>query len=405
MPAERIDLPLATSGPLFIIVLGSLIAFGPLSIDMYLPAFPRLQSVFATDEQGVQLTLSLFVVGYALGQFIHGPISDRIGRRPVLIAGIGIYAVTSALCATATSIEQLIALRFLQAFGASVGTVLGRAIIRDLHSGSEAARMLSLTLMGVSVAALVAPLIGGQVLRYADWEAIFHLLGLIGVGAMVLAWAMIPETLPPERRRRTPMTNIVRDCLVILRHRHAVGYMVCGALSFATMFAQLSGTPFVYITLHGVAPEHFGWLFAANIIAVMAGSWLNSRLVVRYGLRAMMTLGMMVALAGGAGLLLTAATGFGGLVGIVVPIMVMMAPHNLINANAGAAALEHFPDLAGTASALLGFIRFGAGAVSGAAVGWFYDGSALPMAAVVFVCVTASVAVFWLVAREAPAHR
>jgi DHA1 family bicyclomycin/chloramphenicol resistance-like MFS transporter len=394
---------LATSGRLFLVVLGSLIAFGPLSLDMYLPAFPRLQAVFGADVSAVQLTMSVFVVGYAIGQFVHGPISDRVGRRPVLMAGIVLYVVTSAACALATSIEALIGLRFLQAFGASVGTVLGRAIIRDLETGPAAARMLSLALMGVSVAALVAPLLGGQVLRFADWDVIFWIQALIGVFAIALAYAMIPETLPVERRRHTPYTHVAHDCLTVLRHRQALAFIFCGALSFATMFAQLSGTPFVYIGIFGVAPENFGWLFAANIIAVMAGSWLNSRLVVRLGLRTMMIAAMLVAFTGGALLLVMAWLDAGGLMGIVIPIVILMSPHNVINANAGAAALEYFPHIAGTASALLGFVRFGMGAISGVAVGLLYDGTAFPMALVVFVCVTLSCAVFFFGTQKAPA--
>jgi DHA1 family bicyclomycin/chloramphenicol resistance-like MFS transporter len=369
-------------------------------MDMYLPGLPTLATYFSTTAGKAQLTLSGFTVGFAVGQLIYGPVSDRLGRKWVLVSGIALYTVASLLCATATDIDDLILFRVLQALGGGAGVVLTRAIIRDLYSREAGARALSLMLLVPSLAALIGPFIGGQLLVWAEWRDIFWLLTACGGFTLILAVMRLPETLPRDRRHATSPARVMREYALILRDRRPMGYMICGAFSFAAMFAQLSGTPFVYIEIFGVAPEYFGFLFALNIVGIMIGSFINSRLVTRFGIRRMLAFGTSMALLGGGLLAAFATLGVFGLAGIVVPIAIFMMPHNIVNANATAGALEPFPHIAGAASALIGAIRFGAGALVGALVGFLHDGTALPMAWVIAACAILSAGAFWFLTGE-----
>lgn len=383
-----------------IALLGTMSAFGPLSMDMYLPSLPTLAQFFSTSAGKAQLTLSGFTFGFAAGQLIYGPVSDRFGRKWVLISGVALYVVASYLCATASGVDMLILMRFLQALGGGAGVVLTRAIVRDLYSQEAGARALSLMLLVPSLAALIGPFIGGQILLWADWRYIFWLLAGFGVFILVLAFYKLPETHSAEKRHPTSVSKILRDYLTVLFDRQALGYMLCGAFSFAGMFAQLSGTPFVYIEIFGVAPEHFGFLFALNIVGIMAGSFLNSRLVIRLGIRRMLVVGTTMALCGGLLLAILATVDYGGLAGIVTAIVIYMIPHNITNANATAGALEKFAHIAGTASAMIGAVRFATGAAVGALVGMLHDGTAIPMAYVIAGCGLASAGSFWFLTRD-----
>lgn len=390
----------AVAGTAIILILGTLSSFGPMSMDMYLPAMPTIEKDFLTTASNAQLTLSSFTIGFAVGPLLYGPLSDRFGRRPLLLFGIAFYVFAGLMCAVTESISALITLRFFQALGGAAGLVLTRAIVRDLWSGTESARILSLSLLIVSLSALIAPFIGGYLLKFFGWRSIFWLLSGYGVLTLALAWFALPETLPQARRQVTSFWQIIPQYFVVFRHRRAMGYMLCGGFSFAGMFAQLSGTPFVYIEVFGVAPEHYGFIFAVNIIAIMCGSWLNSQLVGRFGVRPMLQFGLAIALIGGTILAFCAWSGLGGLYGIAIPIALYMFPHNLVNANAASASLEYFPDIAGTASAVLGLIRFGTGASVGALVGLLYDGSALPMSFVLAGCGVGAILTYFLMTRE-----
>tara|TARA_Y100000588_G_scaffold230317_1_gene244035 strand:+ start:1261 stop:2472 length:1212 start_codon:yes stop_codon:yes gene_type:complete len=394
-------MPSSATGAAVIIILGILTAFGPISMDMYLPSFPELVHYFKTTPSKAQLTLSAFTIAFGIGQLIYGPISDRMGRRYVLLAGIAIYAVASVLCVLTNSIDELIIARFFQALGGAAGIVLSRAIIRDLFDKLEGARALSLMLLVPSLAALISPFVGGYILKFfGDWRLIFWVLTCFGVIAFILGVLKLPETHPPEKRTSSSFSKILNDYISVVCHRRAAGYMICGGLSFATMFAQLSGTPFIYIEIFGVAPENFGLLFSLSVFAIMGGSYLNSRLVIRFGVRRMLAVGTTIALIGGIGLAISANYGAFGLFGIVIPVIIFMTPHNMVNANATAGALEYFPHIAGTASAMLGFIRFGTGALVGALVGYFHDGTALPMAYIIACCVIGSAAAFWFLTGD-----
>lgn len=374
-----------------VICLGLVAALAPLSIDMYLPSFPAIGREFGASAAQIQLTLSGYMIGFTLGQLGYGPLSDRFGRKYVLLSGITIYVVMTLLCATAGDTETLTIYRFFQAIGGGAGTVLSRAIIRDRYSGVQMARVMSLMLTIILFAPMIAPVIGGYVLVWFGWRAVFWTLAICGVLAIGVVLFGIKESLPPERRSKPGVGPLLRGYAAVLSHRQAIGYILTGGITFGALFAFLSGAPFVFIEFYGIAPEHLGFIFTLNVLGVMAGGWLNSKLVMTEGVFQMMTLGVWLLFAGAVALFLLIATNVWGVWGVILGIVFFTLPLNLINANAAAGALEFFPDNAGTASAVVGAVRYGCGAISGICVGLLYDGTAMPMGWVVLGCSALSV--------------
>ncbi len=370
-------------GPGFIALLGALTAFGPLSIDMYLPAMPSLAESFGTSPSRVQLTLSAFFLGFGAGQLVYGPLSDRWGRKPPLLAGIGLYVGASVLCALSTRVGPLIALRLLQGLGACAGPLIARAVVRDVYERDRAARMLSLMMLVMGAAPLLAPLLGGQLLLAFGWRSIFAVLAGFGVLCFLGAWLGLRETLDDARRSGAGVGPMFARYGQLLRHRAYVGYTLSSGAAYAGMFAYFAGSPFVFITLYGVPAEHYGFLFALNVIGLMIGAAVNSRLVLHYGADRLLRGGVAAVALSGCALVVAALTGAAGLSGLVIPLLGFIASLSFIGANAMAGALSGFPHMAGTASALAGTIQFGLAAVSGALVGALHDGTAVPMAAVI----------------------
>lgn len=369
-----------------VICLGLVATLAPLSIDMYLPSFPTLREDFGATAAQIQLTLSGYMLGFTLGQLGYGPLSDRFGRRPVLLVGIIIYIVMSGLCALATDAETLATFRFFQAIGGAAGTVLSRAIIRDRFTGAYMASAMSLMLTFILFAPMVAPVFGGYLLVWVGWRAIFWTLATCGVLAILIVLFGIRESLPPERRIQPGIRSLLKGYGMVLRHRQALGYVLSGGATFGALFAFLSGAPFVFIEFYGVAPEHLGYIFTLNVVGVMAGGWMNSKLVVRHGVWEMMTLGVYLLFAGALFVYVLVATNILGVWGAILGIVVFTLPLNMINANAAAGALEYFPDNAGSASAVVGSVRYGCGAVSGVCVGLLHNGTAMPMVWVIVGC-------------------
>lgn len=377
------------------ICLGLVAALAPLSIDMYLPSFPAIAQDLGATAAQIQLTLSVYILGFTLGQLAYGPMSDRFGRRPVLLSGICLYVAMSVLCATAPDAESLTLYRFFQAIGGGAGTVLSRAIIRDRYEGVIMAKVMSLMLTIILFAPMIAPVIGGYLLVWFGWRAVFWTLvgaGILAIGVVIFG---IKESLPPERRAAPGFAPVLRGYVTVLCHKKALGYILAGGVTFGALFAFLSGAPFVFIEYYGVAPEHLGFIFTLNVLGVMGGGWLNSRLVTTRGIREMMTMGVWLLFAGAIILFALIATDILGLWGAILGIVFFTLPLNMINANAAAGTLEFFPHNAGTASAVVGAVRYGCGAISGVVVGLLHDGSAMPMAWVILGC--SAISVFFLV--------
>lgn len=381
MPAPPTEVRIGGAG--FTVILSALTAFGPLSIDMYLPALPALADSFGTTPSRVQLTLSAFFLGFGVAQLVYGPLSDRWGRKPPLLAGIGLYVGASVLCAISARIAALIVLRLLQGLGACAGPLIARAMVRDVYDRDRTAYMLSLMMLIMGAAPLVAPLLGGQLLVAFGWRSIFGVLSGFGVLCFLGAWLGLAETLDDAKRSRASVAAMVARYGTLLRDRAYVGYTVSSGAAFAGMFAYFAGSPFVFIRLYGVPAQNYGFLFALNAIGLMICAAVNSRLVLLFGADRLLRHGVAAVAMAGAALLLAAATGWGGLPGLVVPLLVFIASISFIGANAMAGALAAFRHVAGTASALAGTIQFGLGALSGAAVGALHDGTAVPMAAVI----------------------
>jgi DHA1 family bicyclomycin/chloramphenicol resistance-like MFS transporter len=385
---------------LLLFVLGTLTAFGPLSIDMYLPSLPTIQAELGTSASRVQLTLAAFMAGLGLGQLAYGPLSDRFGRRRPLLVGIALYILASAACAFAPSVEWLIALRFLQAVGGAAGAVIARAIVRDHYSGREIARVLSLLMLIMGAAPILAPLLGGQVLSVAGWRSIFGVLAVLGAIALVLVLVAIPGVAPRAGQPGTasPLGTSLR---VLLTDRRFLTATFAGGFAQSGMFAYISGSPFVFMEVLHVTPGRFAWLFAMNALGLIGASQLNRRLLARRSPeRIAVSAGLFMVLMG-ATLLVLAVSGLGRVYTLAPALFLFISSIGFVTPNAAALALEDHGARAGVASAVLGSLQFAVSAAASACVGLFNDGSMLPMAAVMAVCAGAS----WLTALGMPARK
>jgi DHA1 family bicyclomycin/chloramphenicol resistance-like MFS transporter len=376
-----------------IVVLGALSAFGPLSLDMYLPGLPDLADDLGSSASAAQLTLTACMIGLAAGQLLAGPLSDGRGRRRPLLAGLALYALASALCALAPSIWVLIPLRLLQGAAGAFGIAISRAVVRDLHEGAAAARVYALLMLVNGLAPIVAPLLGGQLLGVTDWRGIFWLLALIGVGLLLVAWRLLPETLPPADRHGGGLTATTARFGTLLRDRAFVAVTLASGLSSAMMFCYIAGSPFVVQEIHGLSPQLFSLAFAFNALGIVLLAQLGGRLVGRHGPRALLRAGLLVG-AAGALLLLLAVVLDAGLALVLPAFFVMVASIGLTSPNAAALALADHPRAAGSASGLLGLAQFAIGGAAAPLVGIAGSGTALPLALVVCALGAASLLAF-----------
>ncbi|HZP88309.1 MAG TPA: Bcr/CflA family multidrug efflux MFS transporter [Burkholderiales bacterium] len=368
------------------IVLGALSAFAPMSIDMYLPSLPTLAQVFEARPGRVQLTLAAFFVGLVCGQLVHGPLTDRYGRKRPLYAGIVLYVLASAGCALAPNLGSLIGLRFVQAFGGCAAIVVTRAAVRDLFDAQESARMFSMIMLVMGIAPIIAPLIGGYLLVLFGWQSIFGLLALFGILCLIGSATWLPETRHPSARSKVAMRKVAAGYGRLLVDREFIGYALAGGFAQAGMFAYIAGSPAVFIGVYGVAPQHFGWLFGANALGVIVASQLNRRLLKGQPASRVLFRANVANAALGVLLAGCAASGAGGFVGVLLPLFGYMASLGFISPNSSALALAHQGARAGTAAALLGTLQFGMAALASVLVGFLYDASATPMASVIGGC-------------------
>jgi MFS transporter, DHA1 family, multidrug resistance protein len=384
-------------------LLAALTALGPLSIDMYLPSLPDIGRVLAAPTARVQLTVSSYLIGFAVGQLFYGPLSDRHGRRPVLFAALAVYVTGTGICAATQSIDPLIAARFLQGIGGSGSIVLARAIVRDLYSGVRAARELSLMGSISAFAPIVAPMIGGVLQTEFGWRASFILMGMAAIAAILMAGRLLPETLRPRAGEPFSLSYLAEGYRSVLRHRSFLAYLGILTASYAGLFAWISGAAVVLEGVYGMSPVSFGFTFALGAAGYMAGAASAARLVLRLGLDRTMGLGVTLLAAGGLGLAAVVAAGILNGAWLVVAMAVYLAGLGLAMPQAMAGALTPFPDRAGTAASLLGLVQQTVAATVAAAVGGYLGRSAWPVAAVVLAmgCVTF---VLWALTRHVRAR-
>ncbi|NIA68110.1 multidrug effflux MFS transporter [Pelagibius litoralis] len=384
------------------VLLTVLVALGPISTDLYLPSLPAIGTAFAVDAAAVQLTLSVFLAGFACGQLICGPLSDRFGRRPIILGGLALYLLASLLCVVAPDIEVLILARFLQALGACVGPVLGRAVVRDVYGREGAAQVLSYMAMAMALAPAIGPIVGGYLEVWFGWQANFLLLTAFASLALIAILAILPETNKWMDPAATQPARLAANYLTLLRHRSYLGYAMIIAFSYAGIFSFISGSAFVLIGLLGLSPDLYGFCFAAIVVGYMIGTFLSGRLTKRLGLERMIQLGSLVQGFGGLLGLLLVLGGMVTVVSVVGPVAVFMIGCGLVLPNAQAGALGPFPRIAGSASALMGFFQMGFAALVGIAVGHGSGTSALPMMAAIALVSLGAILAYWLVVRLAP---
>ncbi|MBI1181611.1 MAG: Bcr/CflA family efflux MFS transporter [Alphaproteobacteria bacterium] len=365
------------------LLLGALTAFGPMSIDMYLPSLPSIQAELGTDAAGAELTLSAFLLGMALGQVFYGPLSDRVGRRPPLLIGVIVFVSVSIGCAFAQSIESLILLRFLQALGACVGQVLARTVVTDIYDRREAARMFSLLMLVMGLAPILAPMFGGWILSVASWRGIFVVLASFGVVIGTIVMLRLPESRPQHVADHAKTESPFRAILSVATNRQIVGYAVAGGMNTASMFTYIAASPDLLIKTYGIPPQYYGMIFGMNAFGLIAASQVNRALLKRHTSHHMLQVGIRGGLAIALGLLVLALTGFGGLLGILVPLFLLITCMGFALPNGMASAMTIDLKRGGTTSAFVGSVQFVLGAIASAVVGTLHDGTAIPMAAVI----------------------
>jgi DHA1 family bicyclomycin/chloramphenicol resistance-like MFS transporter len=380
-------------------LLAALTAVGPLSTDMYLPSLPTIADQLHASTAQAELTISSYLVGFAVGQLIYGPFSDRYGRKPVLLAALLLYSAASFISAFSPTIEMLIAARALQAIGGCGAIVLARAVVRDLYSGARAGRELSLMGLVMALAPVIAPLIGGALQTTFGWQANFVVLVLCGlVLAGVVSW-LLPETLDPALRRAASPLEMLRSYRIFLSDGGYLAHTGIVMFTYAGLFAWIAGASFVLQDIYGLSSFAFGGAFAVGSAGVMVGSAFATRMSGRLSFDALIGIGVAAQVLGGLAMIADVAFGGHSAFGLVVPMAVYLAGLGIVLPQAIAAAMHSYPDRAGAASSLIGFLQQTAAALCGVAVGHLLHRTPWPM--VLGIAITAVIALgLWALTRE-----
>lgn len=381
-------------------MLGALAAFGPLSIDLYLPALPAIAVGLGASPEAVQLSVTVFLAGFTLGMLFYGPLSDRFGRRPVMLVGIALFTVSSLGCLIATTVGQLVLARFFQAIGGGAASVLARAVARDVYPPTEAIRKLSLMAMVSTMAPMLAPVAGSLILPWSGWRGAFVVLLAWGVLSSLVVWLRLPETLAADRRGHMSVGGAFAAYGRMLADSVALGLVLAGGMSFAAMFAYITGSPHFFIELQGFSPLAFSLVFATNALGLLGANYVNSRLVRRLGPFRMLAIGCSLGFAGGT--LLMAALGVGRphVTGVIVGLFIIVAVAGLLGANCVGLLMERFPQSAGAAAALFGAGQFGFGMLASAGVSYFHDEAGRSMAWAIAVADGLALAGYGMVRRH-----
>ncbi|MCJ2377452.1 Bcr/CflA family multidrug efflux MFS transporter [Vibrio sp. ZSDZ34] len=386
-------------GLVLFLVLGAIGTLTPLAIDMYLPAMPTIARDLGVSAGAVQITLTVYTAGFAIGQLLHGPLADSYGRRPILIMGVFFFGIASAVCATTTDIESLTYVRAAQGFAGAAAAVIISAVVRDMFDREDFARTMSFITLVITLAPLVAPLIGGHLAIWFGWRSIFWFLTIFSVFVIAAVYWKIPETLPVEKRQPLRVRSTLRNYLNLCKNPVAMGLMFSGAFSFAGMFAFLTAGSFVYIDIYGVTPDQFGYLFGLNIVTMILMTSINGKVVKKVGLHGMLRFGLAVQLFAGLGLL----TGWlldWGLWGLVPFVMLFIGTLSTIGSNSMGLLLSGYPTMAGTASSLAGTLRFGTGSIIGAIVASL-PAALWPMILLMTICSVLSATLYWTLGKNA----
>jgi DHA1 family bicyclomycin/chloramphenicol resistance-like MFS transporter len=367
------------------ITLGLLSAIGPFAIDMYLPALPDIGRSLHADTGAVQMSLTVFFIALSLGQSVYGPLSDMIGRKAPLYLGLALFSISSIGCALAPSIGMLIAFRFLQGIGACAGMVIPRAIVRDLHTGVDATRLMSLLMLVFSISPILAPLTGSFVIQLGGWRAVFWTV----LVAAIVGWAILgtlTETRPPAERTQSSIRSALASYGLLLRDRHFLGLAFISGFGLSSFFVYLSNSPFVLIEHYHLSPRLYSVYFSANAASFFALAQFTGWFAARFGLRRLVRGAVIVYAAVMLALLAAFAAGVDSLLVLAAFLFVGYGCLGLVIPTTAVLALEEYGDIAGTASALIGTIQFVTGAVIMLFVGSFLNGSALPMIAGIAGC-------------------
>ncbi len=382
----------------FTVLLSATVALGPLATDMYLPTLPILETLFAASVSDVQLTLSLFMVGIGFFQLLYGPLADRFGRKPVLLAGLVIFILASIGCSFAASIEQLVLLRILQSFGICAAMVVPRAMVRDLYERDQAAKQLSRmgTIMGLAPA--VAPLIGGYLAILFGWQSIFLFLGGYAILVSLVVVFLVDETHRHKDLAALNPSRMLRNYLNLAKNLEFAGFAVTAGLCFGGMFTYISGSSFVLINVMNVSTENFGYYFALVVLGFIVGTVIGPKLTLRRGLLKSLQIGTFVSFAGGTIMYLLALADILDPLAIAIPMMIYNMGVGIVMPQCQAGAMAPFPEKAGAASALSGFTILGLSAFLGMLVAEFYDGSQMPMVVIIFALGAGTMVFFHLTA-------
>ncbi|HEX8290021.1 MAG TPA: Bcr/CflA family multidrug efflux MFS transporter [Pyrinomonadaceae bacterium] len=380
---QQIITPKSEPLALIVVILASLTAFAPLSIDMYLPSFPQIAADFRVPIAKIELSLAAFFVGLAFGQLLYGTATDRFGRKKPLYVGLSVYCAASLACAFAPNVEALIISRFFQALGACGGIVIARATVRDLFDHSESARIFSLLMLVMGVVPILAPLIGGYVALFFGWQAIFAVVSVFSAISLMTVYKFLPETKKPNPDVRLGKTFGIY--LNILKDKNFLAFTFAGGLAQAGMFAYITGSPFVFIELFGIPAEHYGWIFGSNALGMIAVSQINGRLVRAYNPTKILRVCLFATAISSLVLIFAGVLNF-GFWGVAISIFLYIASLGMIFPNATAGALSEQNENAGSASALIGTLQYGLAAITSSLVSYFNNGTSLSMTAFVGGC-------------------
>jgi len=376
--------------PGWLVLMGVLNALAPISIDMYLPAFPAMAQALDTTPGAVERTLAAYLIGLSLAQIFYGPLADRYGRKPPLVVGLTLYMLASLGCALAADVEALTRWRVLQAVGGACGIVIPRAVVRDHYDTQEAAHALSMLMLVMGLAPILAPLLGGQLLPHTGWRGIFFFMAAGTVALLAVVVLRLPESLPASRITPLAWRTISGNYGALLKHRRFMLYSLAGGLGSAGMFAYIAGSPRVFIDHFGVSPQQYGWFFGANATALIIGSQVSARLLRRHPAQALLPVAQTSVAVAALGMLALTLAGVATLPLLMAGLLVFMASLGVINPNAAALALADQGQRLGVASALLGTLQLGCGALAGFAVSSLQMSGALPLTLTLAVCATLS---------------